>query len=104
MLANGSLPLQASDLAEDMRERWETSDSPIVHRIQVRVNTSSQNTSIFGCREIFVSVQFRLMSCCSSLLFVLSLLLLLLLLLQSVVNVAPVMTMAREVTGRDLPS
>ena len=28
---------KGKEVAEDLRERWETSDSPLVHRIQVRL-------------------------------------------------------------------
>lgn len=42
---------KGKEVADDLRERWETSDSPFVHRIQVRpiILESRQLTQIASC-------------------------------------------------------
>lgn len=42
---------KGKEVADDLRERWETSDSPFVHRIQVRLITADirQQQQVASC-------------------------------------------------------
>lgn len=56
--ASSSAAARGRDAAEDLRERWETSDSPLMHRIQVgsgsvaKKLTEFDTAAVLSCRSL----------------------------------------------------